>query len=312
MPWYLSAVDVTRRDIALDFSVELASCVVCDGEIRPFTQYRHYVRMQPWDLSYQRCRRCGLVQMSPRPTAESMEDFYREGYRGQYHGQEVPEGDNLTTQSGRARHLASLVGRDVVSHLDVGASSGTLLVEVGASRQVAIEPGDVHRQAARERGLEAHATLDELRETRPEPFGLISMSHVLEHTHDPVAVLTDLRDLLSDDGLLLLEVPNLYGSRCYEIAHLLAFTAPTLHTMLGVSGFRPVVTKLHDEPDGGLGGPRCLAVVAGPYPPSPPARRPEPALWTKLRRVWGIGPQRVPVYRARLRRWLRRRRPASR
>jgi 2-polyprenyl-3-methyl-5-hydroxy-6-metoxy-1,4-benzoquinol methylase len=39
-------------------------------------------------------------------------------------------------------------------------------------------------------------------------FDLIHMNHVLEHVSDPVVVLASIRELLSDDGLAMVEVPN--------------------------------------------------------------------------------------------------------
>lgn len=79
-------------------------------------------------------------------------------------------------------------------------------------------------------------------------FALISMWHVLEHLPDPVADLQRIRDLLSPDGTLLIEVPNsesitakLMRSLWHQWdlpRHLSHFTPDSLVRLLSKAGFR--------------------------------------------------------------------------
>jgi 2-polyprenyl-3-methyl-5-hydroxy-6-metoxy-1,4-benzoquinol methylase len=79
-------------------------------------------------------------------------------------------------------------------------------------------------------------------------FALISMWHVLEHLHDPATDLQRIRDLLSPDGTLLIEVPNsesitakLMRSHWHQWdlpRHLSHFTPDSLVRLLSKTGFR--------------------------------------------------------------------------
>ena len=81
-------------------------------------------------------------------------------------------------------------------------------------------------------------------------FDLIIARHVLEHSYDPVAFLKSLRALLSDSGVLALEVPQLntavrrlfgkYWDGYYVPYHPLHFTRASLGIALGSAGLSPL------------------------------------------------------------------------
>ncbi|MCB1397876.1 MAG: class I SAM-dependent methyltransferase [Rhodobacter sp.] len=66
------------------------------------------------------------------------------------------------------------------------------------------------RVARDERGLDVHEGTAELLPdaVKDRRYGLIVFTHVLEHTVDPVLSLQNARDLLADDGVMSIEVPN--------------------------------------------------------------------------------------------------------
>ncbi len=106
-----------------------------------------------------------------------------------------------------------------------------------------------YRQYAQGLGLVVYASLDDLQADNPAPFDLVSMAHVLEHIPDPVAYLEKLRtDLLSPEGYLLLEVPNLYAHDCFEVAHLVSFSPNTLRQTVRKAGFEVLAFKQHGQP----------------------------------------------------------------
>jgi SAM-dependent methyltransferase len=135
--------------------------------------------------------------------------------------------------------------------LDVGCNAGELLqlfAERGWSvAGVEASPGPA--AYARKRLGESiwHGTVESaLPET--ERFDLVTLTHVLEHLHDPVGVLSRLRRALRPGGRLLVEVPNandfllplwrgFYRPLCPG-DHLSFFTDRTLIAALQRAGFR--------------------------------------------------------------------------
>jgi hypothetical protein len=127
-----------------------------------------------------------------------------------------------------------------------------------------IEPGTTYRQYARSLGLQVYSSLVELQSAGLPSFNLVSMMHVLEHLPDPVEYLQNLRThILEPDGWLLLEVPNLYGHDCFEVAHLLSFSAHTLGQVIQKAGYRIIQLRAHGQPRSQL-IPLYLTLLAQP------------------------------------------------
>ncbi len=232
------------------------SCPLCCGRrSRLFSRQKFHGR----EVINRVCRECGLIYQSPRMTEAESAAFYAEEYRLLYEGSTDPTARNVTVQRARAESLfafARPVVEKVARHLDIGCSLGILLqrfAETYHCQPVGIEPGEAHRAHARKEGLAVYAALKELETAGETRFDLVTMSHVLEHLLHPVEYLMHLREtVLTPDGWLLLEVPNLYAHDSFEVAHLLAFSPHTLRETLRKSGF--VITKFerHGRPNSGL------------------------------------------------------------
>ncbi len=218
------------------------------------------------------CQHCGLVYQSPRMTDAERQAFYEDGYRTLYQGQESPQPGDLAVQEARARvALAFLEGfaKPGSPMLDIGCSAGKLLQQFQNHYHVpsfGIEPGNHYREYARSSGLVVFPSLDELQLAHPERFSLVSIMHVLEHLPNPLAYLQNVRDsLLQDDGWLLLEVPNLYAHDCFEVAHLVSFSAHTLTQLVERAGFKVVKLHAHGLPRSRLVA-LYLTLLAQPTP----------------------------------------------
>jgi len=84
-------------------------------------------------------------------------------------------------------------------------------------------------------------------------FDVITMFHVLEHVADPARTLRNLKDRLTDDGLLVIEVPNIesWGFRWFGKGwrgldlprHVTHFSPQTLTGLLRRTGFEPVSVR---------------------------------------------------------------------
>jgi SAM-dependent methyltransferase len=201
------------------------------------------------------CQACGLVYQSPRMTEVESQAFYEAEYRLLYQGQEGPNPKDLAVQTARAQVVLDFIRQQVKSStriLDIGCSTGILLQQFQAyyqCRACGIEPGNLYRKYAQSLGLEVFSSLEELHAPGLSHFNLVSMMHVLEHLSNPVEYLHSLREnFLEPDGWLLLEVPNLYAHDCFEVAHLISFSAHTLTQVVQKAGYRVVRLHAHGLP----------------------------------------------------------------
>ncbi len=201
------------------------------------------------------CTNCGLVFQSPHMDDAELQEFYNHEYRLVYQGQEGPTPKEISTQRGRAKSLVSFMHSKtgkITRHLDIGCSLGFLLQEVKSkydTHPVGVEPGAAYREYAQQQALKVYASLEELKEAGENNFDLISMAHVLEHLPDPVSTLKDLREnLLSPEGWLLIEVPNLYAHDSFEIAHLVSFSPHTLTQVVQKAGYKVLSLQSHGRP----------------------------------------------------------------
>jgi hypothetical protein len=141
--------------------------------------------------------------------------------------------------------------------LDFGAGSGALVrAATGAGFDaVGVEIEASARESSIQLGTRVCGSIDEVPATR---VGVISVSHVLEHLEDPVALLRLRASHLGDDGILGCCTARLHrpGPPCrtasmaagWEISVTGTFTAGSLSTVVALAGLspaRPCRTSLH-------------------------------------------------------------------
>lgn len=288
------------------FDERLSSCVLCGGALAHFQRARD----GEIELNYDGCRTCGLIQMNPRPSEESLDGFYRQEYF-QQSGADAPGSLNQRAvlkqrQQAKADVIKPFVGAPPARHLDIGCSLGILLNTVGAAAQVGVEPGEDQRDTAAASGVTTYESLDDLVAAGEAPFDLISICHVLEHVNDPVGFLGAVRGRLAEGGRLLVEVPNLVGHMSYELAHLLAFTPESLTATLAAAGFRVEQKMFHSVPQGGGGPPKQVTVLAAASEPEPVSGDGVDLNALRRARVRGVLPQTADRWRRRQTRQARR------
>lgn len=133
--------------------------------------------------------------------------------------------------------------------LDVGFGNGDFLklaTDLGW-RAEGIDSDPKAVDLARTRGLNvALSTVEEL-PRKSECYDIITLSHVVEHVHDPVKLINELHRLLKPGGVLWLETPNLDGVGFRRFGcnwrglepprHLVLFTLRGLKRALEEAGF---------------------------------------------------------------------------
>jgi len=200
----------------------------------------------------------------PLPSQQQLADYYQRHYRLQYKGVSQPK---LKHHYRYARRIIDQVRANPEPYhtahtvLDVGAGSGefcALMQQLG-KQVTALEPTTSYADYMRQRfGLEVHNGMLQDFSTE-QRFDLVRISHVLEHMRDPVAVLIQLRGLLSEGGLLLVEVPD-FRDYCrsksrgniFHFGHIFNFDSTTLTLVAALAGFevayRSSATSLYLRP----------------------------------------------------------------
>jgi 2-polyprenyl-3-methyl-5-hydroxy-6-metoxy-1,4-benzoquinol methylase len=204
-----------------------------------------------------RCVHCGLVFVSPRPTAEALAERYERDYFhcaeptfGGYEDYEADRAEITRTFARRMRQLAPFVATARPRLLDVGCATGIFL-EVARSAGWSGEGLDISAYAldrARAKGFAVRrGTLEEV-DVADGSFDVLTMWDFIEHVPDPAATLARAHRLLRPGGTLALSTPDagsllarLLGPRWLGFRsideHLYFFSRRTLAAMLEGAGF---------------------------------------------------------------------------
>ena len=210
------------------------------------------------------CRRCNLVFISPRPSPEEMGKYYPETYSWK----ESFGGESLLTGWVRKaervyryhllRHEVSSVievtGKNTGKVLDVGCGTGDRLnvFQSHGFQSCGVETADSADYAAKVLKLDVRKGDLFAARFPDQSFDVVTLYHVLEHTHAPLGVCREIRRILKKDGRLVIQVPNMeswqyrvFGPRWagFDIPrHLYTFGKRTIVQLLETAGFQ--VTKV--------------------------------------------------------------------
>lgn len=232
---------------------EISRCDLCGGQsfIRLYSQRIDYV--QPWSgfiatglfplcIHGMLCRRCGYIFQTPAYEETELAKLYGnvepDGCQGQACASESREASYQRSTS-IYRTVEPWLPPRRIKMLDVGGRRGELMQTfIAAGHDVSVL--DIGAETA------AHEAVRIIQGSflgwAAERFDLIIMSHVLEHTDAPTAFLEHGSTLLTDDGLLYVEVPfelptPLVRRHAGDHRHLGYFTNTTLRAFLQKTGY---------------------------------------------------------------------------
>ena len=229
----------------------------------------------PGEFRVVRCRDCAHCYVNPRPTPDAIGLYYPADY-GPYHAAEAGSPINDAPAGAKqpwylSRRVRAVPGLRRFYYwltrsdstwvpprptkraraLELGCSDGRFLEELGRAGwdAVGVEPSVEPARRAQQRGLAVH---DGTLQPGMFPAGSFDACFawmVVEHLHDPLATLREVRRLLAEDGWLIFSVPNfgcweprLFG-RCWldldVPRHLQHFRPQTVRRLLSAAGFRP-------------------------------------------------------------------------
>jgi SAM-dependent methyltransferase len=206
-----------------------------------------------WQL--RRCAGCGLTRVDPRPGAAELTRLYDAAY---FDGR-VPQNEERA-----ARQMARAFGRRLRlirrfrkggRLLDAGCGEGRWLA---SARQAGFEVHgfDLSAEAVARAKQALHldvavASIGDV--SIRGPFDVITASHSLEHTVDPIEALRWFHSLVVRGGLLVVEVPNCESLDARKMGvhwrgwqppvHLWHFNEATLREALVRTGFEPLAVR---------------------------------------------------------------------
>ncbi len=167
------------------------------------------------DLEY------GYHRLEPLPTAEEVENFYRDQYyevvrarRGWSNDEKKAKLDAVWMEETLWKDIQTLLERHVPndhtrSLLDIGCGHGRFghYMSTLGWNVVGVEPSNDAAGHARSLGLKVYASIQECFRNTP-PFDAVTLLNVLEHVIDPIDLLRGIRDRLRAHGILVVRVPN--------------------------------------------------------------------------------------------------------
>jgi SAM-dependent methyltransferase len=142
-----------------------------------------------------------------------------------------------------------LAAKENASLLDVGCGNGqTMAWMASLGWQVqGIDTDPAAVQVAASKGLNVRQGSLRSQPFAAESFDVISMSHVIEHVHDPLSLMKECYRLLKPSGRLIVITPNSrsWGHRLYKShwrgleppRHLQIFARPSLSRLSTLAGF---------------------------------------------------------------------------
>jgi ubiquinone/menaquinone biosynthesis C-methylase UbiE len=245
------------------------ACDLCGGRtFRPKRVWRDPLLFGPERWQLVECETCSLCFINPRPTPRAIGAFYPQDYGAHTARPSTPKRWHRRVSSRDAAPLAAwerplLHVRQSVSWyrfpawrgeghvLDIGCGSGGRYLDVLKGlgwTTYGMDPSEHAIAAAVAKGHEAVVGIAEDQRFPDASMDVVTMWHVLEHTHAPSQALRAVHRTLKPGGLLSLCVPNwaslqaaLFGRfwwSCDAPRHLYQFTPRTLRRYLEDAGFR--------------------------------------------------------------------------
>ena len=236
-------------------------CPICDlcGRSDAETIYAGQSWRRPLpDVGLVRCRNCGLMYLSPRPTAAEIDTYYPVDYAAFRPAIEDEPFALMRMMrrrklEQRRRFVERYSQRRTGRILDVGCATGLFLHEMALAgwQTQGVELTRPAADYARTRfGLEVFTGMLGDLPAEEHSFDAVTFWDVLEHVFSPTAELERAARLLKPGGLVAINVPNwhsldrqLFGPFWAGLdppRHLYDFTRPTLTALLTRAGFQTV------------------------------------------------------------------------
>jgi len=180
---------------------EYVKCVVCGDE-------RLIKRLKSFGGALVKCTECGLVFRNPRPTYETIREYYKESYSNIFYEEKIKTHRKKIFLHFLANAIKSKEGGRL---LDVGCGYGEFLKlakDKGWEVYGVELSNDACQYVQNKPGLNIFC--GELKEASfpKDHFDVVTLWNVLDHTINPLEELLEIKKILKPGGFLFIRVPN--------------------------------------------------------------------------------------------------------
>ncbi|MGB6299326.1 MAG: class I SAM-dependent methyltransferase [Rivularia sp. (in: cyanobacteria)] len=136
--------------------------------------------------------------------------------------------------------------------LDYGCGDGNFLIfaKLLGFQTYGIDFSSTRQERAAQAGIAVFNNLENLSTYQVDKMHCVTLFQVLEHLDKPLLVLNEIANIMEDEGILIVEVPNCRGitqpqnfsefSYVHPLEHINAFTPQTLKKICSRAGFVPI------------------------------------------------------------------------
>lgn len=206
-------------------------------------------------ITVQICRDCGLVFLNP----VGSEDFYQEYYRSYLRVTAAAEGAGRGRKREQQHEYcwARISGYEQGGRVfDIGAHDGSLLNLFQADGWQ-VNGCDFSRSGIRFARENFGIFLDQMDFLATDypagTFDVITIFQVLEHILEPMPLLLKAREYLRDDGVFILEIPNLDKpsadnlANYFDFEHVSYFELSSMTNILARAGFKVASSEVYQR-----------------------------------------------------------------
>jgi SAM-dependent methyltransferase len=226
-----------------------ARCLACSGPLAPALELEQSIAVTSdchvveGRIAVYRCERCDTLQKVPTAAyLAKVDEIYRT-----YRSYELSEGhEQVKFQGGIPRARSDILLDNVAEFfpdggdfLDVGTGAGVFLRAVdkrfGARANLYAHDVTAAAQGALSAAIPLRGFFAGDLAAIHRRFDVVSMVHVLEHVAAPLAVLGEVGRLLKEDGVLLVQVPDLEDTVFDTVIfdHVFHFSPATVLALIG-------------------------------------------------------------------------------
>ncbi len=219
---------------------------------------------EKYGMEYYQCKKCDTIYITPRPTEEVLNWFYKYSVNYAYWNKHI-----FPASEEKRRERIFVPRVDAIlkycekysvktdSLLEIGAAFGTFCSEMKSrnifKKVIGVEPTPDLAQTCREKGIEIiEKTIEQIEFLDEEKFDVVVNFEVIEHLFSPKDFIVQCKKMLKKGGLFVVTCPNGKGfditvlgqeSIAIDHEHLNYFNPKSLSDLISSCGFEVLETE---------------------------------------------------------------------